>query len=117
MQWKKQFKKVFYYPFLKQQKSSSDQAVKVTGPEFGKLSKKGQYQLSKLEKEVLLREVQSQNFLLWAVPGEIRLLVRNNSDDDFVYYRCPANPTKMRNIATKFLIAASEAENEFWNDL
>ena len=93
MQWKKQFTKVFYYPFLKQQKSSSDQAVKVTGPEFGKLSKKGQYQLSKLEKEVLLREVQSQNFLLWAVPGEIRLLVRNNSDDDFVYYRCPANPT------------------------
>jgi|TARA_B100001142_G_scaffold283367_1_gene296372 hypothetical protein len=51
------------------------------------------------------------------VPGEIRLLIRNSSDDEFIYYRCPANPTKMRNIATKFLIAASEAENEFWNDL
>lgn len=116
MLWKKQLKKIFYYPFLKQQKSSLDQAVKVTGPEFGRLSKKGQYQLNKLEKEVILREGQSQNFLMWAIPGEIRFLVRG-SDDQFIYYRYPANPFKMRNIATKLIVAAAEEENEFWNDL
>ena len=53
---------------------------------------------------------------MWAIPGEIRFLVRG-SDDQFIYYRYPTNPFKMRNIATKLIVAAAEEENEFWNDL